>query len=401
MTTKPYRVREAEFIALIALISALNALAIDVMLPAMGVLRESFGLAPDSTQVSLIVSVFLVGLGLGQYIFGPVTDALGRKRVLYGGIVLYLAGAAGAILSPTLPAMIVFRFLWGLGAGAPRVVSRAIVRDRYYGDDMSRVLAVVTGVFMIVPAIAPAIGQLLLSLGSWRYPFVFAALFAAGIGVWSTRLRETLPPTRRVPLSFRNTFASTREVLRHGTFTRMTIAMTFGMAAFYPYLGASQLMYEGIYGRAEQFAYWFGLAAVFMAGASVAASRAIRRVGSDRVLAVILFVLMAVATVFLAASLGTSGHPSFTGYYVFTTLLVITIVVSRALLTSAAMEDVGHLAGTASALIGTITLVGGGILGSAAAAIISDSTTPFALSFFVFGALMTGFVMWDRRSRQS
>lgn len=398
MTTKPYRVKESEFIALIALISALNALAIDVMLPAMGTMREAFGLAPDSTQVSLIISVFLVGLGLGQYLFGPVTDALGRKRVLYGGIVLYLAGAAGTILAPTLPAMITFRFLWGLGAGAPRVVSRAIVRDRYHGDDMSRVLAVVTGVFMIVPAVAPAIGQLVLSFGSWRYPFAFAALVAGGVGLWSIRLRETLPHDRRITLSLRNTFTSTREVLRHGTFTRMTVAMTFGMAAFYPYLGASQLMYEEIYGRAEQFAYWFGLAAVFMAGASVVVSRAIRRVGSDRVLTIILVVFMATATIFVAISLATTGHPSFAIYYTLTTLLVIVIVVSRAVLTSAAMEDVGHLAGTASALIGTITLVGGGLLGAAAAAVISSSTTPFAANFLVFGGLMTGFVVWDRRS---
>jgi DHA1 family bicyclomycin/chloramphenicol resistance-like MFS transporter len=393
-----HRVREGEFVALIAFITALNAIAIDVMLPAMGAVRESFGLAPDATEVSLIVTVFLAGLGFGQYIFGPITDAFGRKPVLYGGVVLYLAGAAGTIMAPTLPAMIVFRFLWGLGAGGPRVVSRAIVRDRYHGDEMARVLAVVSGVFMIAPAVAPTIGQAMLSFGSWRYPFLFSAMFAAAVGLWSIRLKETLPGDRRISFSVRNTISSTREVLRHRKTTGMTLAMMFGFSAFIPYLGSSQLIYEEIYGRADQFAYWFGLAAVFMAAASIGSSRLIRRIGSDRVLNGTLWVYAIVAVVFAATTVASGGHPSFASFYTLTTLLVITIIISRAILTSAAMEDVGHVAGTASAMIGTVTLVGGSVLGSAVAAIVSTSVTPFALGFLAFGLLMIGSVVWARQA---
>lgn len=395
--TERYRVGEAEFVALIAFITALNAIAIDVMLPAMGAVREAFGLAPDATEVSLIVTVFLLGLGFGQYIFGPITDAFGRKPVLYGGVVLYLAGAAGTIVAPTLPAMIVFRFLWGLGAGAPRVVSRAIVRDRYHGDEMSRVLAVVSGVFMIAPAVAPTIGQAMLSFGSWRYPFLFSAMFAAAVGLWSIRLRETLPEDGRISFSIRNTISSTREVLRHRKTTRMVLAMMFGFAAFIPYLGSSQLIYEDVYGRADQFAYWFGLAAVFMAAASIVSSRLIRRVGSDRVLDGVLWTYAMAAVAFVAVAVATGGHPSFAVFYTVTTVLVLTIVISRAILTSEAMEAVGHVAGTASALIGTVTLVGGSVLGSAVAAIVSTSVTPYAIGFLAFGLLMIGFVVWARQ----
>jgi MFS transporter, DHA1 family, multidrug resistance protein len=396
--TSSYRVGEGEFIALIAFVSALNAIAIDVMLPAFGAVREAFGLAPDATQVSLIVTVYLAGLGFGQYVFGPIADAYGRKPILYGGVVLYLLGAAGTILAPGLSAMIVFRFLWGLGAGGPRVVSRAIVRDRYHGDDMARVLAIVSGVFMIVPAVAPTVGQAMLSLGSWRYPFLFSAVFAGAVGLWSIRLKESLPADRRIPFSVHNTVASTREVLRHRTTVLMMIAMTFGMAAFIPYLGSSQLIYEEIYDRADQFAYWFGLAAVFMAIASVTASRLIKRVGSERVLGATLFGYLIAALTFAATAVMSDGRPSFLGFYVLTTLLVVAITVARAVLTSAAMEDVGHVAGTASALIGTVTLIGGSVLGALVDAAVSGSVTPFAVSFLVFGALMIGFAVWARRS---
>ncbi len=396
-STDRYRVGEPEFIALIAFITALNAIAIDVMLPAFGAVREAFGLAPDATQVSLIVTAYLVGLGLGQYVFGPITDAFGRKRILSIGIVLYVAGAAGTILAPTLPAMIVFRFLWGLGAGGPRVVAVAIVRDRYHGDEMARVLAIVTGVFMIVPAIAPSVGQAFLALGSWRYPFMFSALFAAVVGLWSIRLKETLPPSRRISLSVHNTIASTREVLRHRTTALMTVSMMFGMAAFVPYLGSSQLIYDEIYGRADQFPFWFGLTAVFMAIGSVVASRLITRIGSKRVLGGALASYIVVAAVFVGTAFGAGGRPSFTAFFVLATALIVGITVSRAVLNSLAMEDVGHVAGTASAMIGTVTLIGGSLLGSFIDRALSTSVTPFAVGFFGFGALMVGFAWWALR----
>jgi DHA1 family bicyclomycin/chloramphenicol resistance-like MFS transporter len=397
---RTFRVGEAEFVMLIAFISALNAIAIDVMLPAFGAVRQAFGLAPDATEVSLIVTAYLAGLGLGQYFFGPITDAYGRKPILYGGVVLYLTGAVGTILAPTLSAMIVFRLLWGLGAAGPRVVSFAVVRDRYRGDEMARVFAIVTGVFMIVPAVAPTIGQAMLSLGSWRYPFLFSALFAAAVGLWSVRLRETLPPTRRIPLSFRNTVASTREVLRHRTTTLMMVGMMFGMAAFFPYLGSGQLIYDEIYGRASQFPYWFGLTAVFMAAASLTTSRLISRLGSWKVLRGILSAYSLAAITFVTAALMTGGRPSFATFYSLATVLIVGVTTSRAILNSLALEDVGHVAGTASALIGTVTLFGGSLLGSLVDRTVSTSVTPFAAGFLVFGLLMVAFVVWAGRGER-
>jgi DHA1 family bicyclomycin/chloramphenicol resistance-like MFS transporter len=275
-------------------------------------------------------------------------------------------------------------------------VSIAIVRDRYSGDDMARVLAIVMAVFMIVPAIAPSIGQAALSLGSWRYPFVFSAAFALLLGLWSIRLRETLPPGDRMPLNLRTTVAATREVFRQRRTTGMMIALTFAMGAFFPYLGSGQLIYEQIYDRAGEYPYWFGLAAVCMAAGSVSNSRLIKRIGAEPMLSITMAGYVAVAALFVAVTLATEGTPPFSIFYLLTTALIVVHVMNGALLNSLAMEDVGHVAGTASAVIGTVTTVGGSLLGSVVDRAISDSVVPFALGYLVFGLAMVLSVLLTR-----
>lgn len=370
------------------------------MLPAFGEIRAAFGLDPTATQVSLLVTSYLVGLGIGQYFYGPIADAYGRKSVLYAGVLLYLLGAAGVVFSGSLGTMIAFRFLWGLGAAGPRVVSMAIVRDRYSGDDMARVMSIVMAVFMIVPAIAPSIGQAALSLGSWRYPFLVSAAFGLTVGLWSIRLRETLAPEHRLPLNLRNTISATTEVLRHRATGGMMVALTFMLGAFLPYLGSGQLLYSEVYDRADQFPYWFGLAALFMGAASVLNSRIVKRVGSQRMLTYTLSSYLVLASVFVASSVIADGRPVFPLFFGLTTLLIIGHVVSGALMNSLAMEHVGHIAGTASAVIGTVSTVGGSFLGSLVDRAVSNSVVPFALGFLVFGTTATALVGWSRRGSE-
>lgn len=388
-----YRVGQAEFLAVIAALSALNSIAIDIMLPAFGHIRTAFGLAADATQVSLIVTFYLAGLGAGQFFYGPLADAYGRKKVLFAGLLLYILGAAGCVLSPSLELMLAFRLLWGFGAAGPRVVSVAIVRDRYSGDEMARVMAIVMAVFMLVPAVAPTIGQAILLLGSWHYPFVFSALFAVGVGFWAVRLRETLPPNKRRPLSLSNTLSDAREVFRHRTTAGMMIAMMFSMGAFLPYLGSGQLIYDQVYGRGAQYAYWFGFAALFMGVASTINSVVVRRVGSRTMLIYVFSGYLAIAAVFLVLSLASGGSPSFPAFFILTTLLIMGHIVIGALTNSLAMQDVGHIAGTASAVIGTVTTLGGSLLGSLIDRTISDSVLPFAAGMVIYGATASVFAL--------
>lgn len=392
-----YRVGYNEFIGLMAGLSALNAIAIDVMLPAFGEIRDAFGLDATSSEVSLLVSFYIIGLGLGQLFWGPISDAKGRKVVIYGGLILYLIGAAITIAAPTLNVMFIGRLLWGLGAAGPRIASMAVVRDRYAGDQMARVLSVVMGVFLIVPAIAPTIGRLVLELGSWRYPFAFAAVVGAAIGLWATRLRETLPPERRRPLDASGLVEGAKALIASRSTAWATVALIFAFAAFLPYLGSTQLIYEEVYGRADQFPYLFGLTAGFMAVTSMINARMVDRLGARRTQMITQVTFVTLAGLYLALALATDGRPSFWAYYALTTLLVCSHVATTALLNSLAMEQVGHVAGMASALIGAVPTVIGAVLAGFVDHAISDSLTPMAFGFLLFGSLMLGATVLARR----
>ena len=181
---------QREFIVLISMLMALTALAIDLMLPAFGAMRESFGLPEDSSAVAPVVTVFLLGLGIGQPLWGPLSDAFGRKRILWIGLAVYGVGAAGAALAPSLALLLAWRFVGGLGAGAVRVVALGTVRDRSRGEAMARIMSYVMAVFILVPVIAPALGSIVLGVASWHATFWVLVAVALAAAAWSTRLPE-------------------------------------------------------------------------------------------------------------------------------------------------------------------------------------------------------------------
>ena len=170
---------ERGLIAFLAALSGLSALGIDVLLPGLGDIRAAYDLAPDSTRVSLVVTTYLFGLGIGQVLYGPLADRFGRKPAVLAGLSLYAAGAIGSGLSPNLEMMLAFRFLMGLGAASPRAMSLTIARDRFSGDAMTRVVSLVMLFFQLSPAVAPLLGEGLLVIGSWQLIFGFAAVMAA------------------------------------------------------------------------------------------------------------------------------------------------------------------------------------------------------------------------------
>ena len=202
-----------EFIVLISMLMALTALAIDMMLPAFAEMRADFGLASDSSGTALVVTAFLIGFGLGQPLWGPLSDALGRKRILWIGLGIYALAAIGAALAPSLMVLLLLRFVAGLGAAAVRIVTLGAIRDRYHGDQMAKILSYVLAIFLLVPMVAPSLGAVLISIGDWRWIFAFFALAALIKAVWSTRLPETLPPERRLPFQLAGLLAALRAVL--------------------------------------------------------------------------------------------------------------------------------------------------------------------------------------------
>jgi DHA1 family bicyclomycin/chloramphenicol resistance-like MFS transporter len=236
-----------EFIVLISMLMALTALAIDMMLPAFGQIRSEFGLTADSSTVALVVTVFLIGFGVGQPVWGPLSDALGRKRILWLGLLIYALAAIGAAMAPSLTALLLLRFVTGLGAAAIRVVTQGAIRDRYQGQAMAKVLSYIFAIFLLVPMVAPSLGAGILAVGDWRWIFAFYVLVAVLVALWSTRMPETLPPERRIDLDPHGVWAAAKVVLTSRYTMGFTIAQMLVFGFFASYLASTELMIHDIF----------------------------------------------------------------------------------------------------------------------------------------------------------
>ncbi len=376
-----------EFLALMAAASATIAIAIDAMLPAFGSLREDLGLAPESSSVALVVTVFIAGIGVGQLIYGPLSDRFGRKPVFLAGLVVYTAAGFAATAAPNLTMILVARFLWGLGAAGPRVVAQALLRDRMRGDALARAMAIILTIFMIVPTLAPMLGQLLLQFGSWRYTFAVGPIFGLIVMLWSIRLEETLAPTDRRSIELRPLAGAVREILSTRRTLGHTIALLALSGAFLPYLASSERMYGEIYGRPDEFFLWFAGASVVMAAFTLASASIVRRIGSRRAAISIVSVLGAVAVVYVAVVAASDGVPSFAFFAAGTILLMSLNTALTPILTSSALDEVGHVAGTAASLIGAIGFIGGAMISPLIDGRIATTITAFAVGQLVLGGI--------------
>jgi len=388
---------EREFIALMAALTASTALGVDVMLPALGEIRDAFGLPADSTTLSWTVSLYLLGLGCAQLVFGPLADRFGRKPTLYAGLALYVAGAAGAAQAPSLGFLLASRVVWGFGAASPRVMALTITRDRYVGDRMARVMSLIIAVFLIAPILGPAMGELLLLSGTWRWVFGFSVVTAVVLALWLVRLDETLDPANRLPLDVKRlrktfrTIVGTRVTLGYG------LALTFEMSAFTAFLASFELLLDDVYDRSGQFALLFGASAAVMALAALGSARTIGAVGSQSVLRTAIIAHAVGGSALVAISLVGGGAPSFWIWYAVLTGLNALHVVIGPICNSLAMAPMGEIAGTASAVIGAVSLVVASLLSSITNNLISGSVTPLSLGYLCYGLLAGACILWAGR----
>ena len=389
--------KRSEFLALMAAATAVTAIAIDAMLPALNQVRDHFGLQDNPASTAAIVSVFLGAMGLGQLIYGPLSDRFGRKPILTFGLILYVVAGIAATYAPSFGFLLAARFVWGLGSAAPRIVSRAILRDRFSGDALSRALAIVVAIFLIAPTLAPLIGQAVLNLGSWRYTFAVGPVFAMLVLLWSSRLEETLDPEDRRSIAPGKIAEAIWTILKTPSALGSAIALTALTAAFIPYLASSERIFGKIYDRGDEFFLWFALTGAIMAGFTLAAERIVRRIGTARTIRGWLYALFASAAVFVTVSLLTDGVPDFYMFYVMTLAVVAADTAVVPLLTATALEDVGHVAGTAVSTVGALSLFGGSLLSGFIDQAIDDTVTPFALGYLVASAIAIVAVAWARR----
>lgn len=376
---------------------ALAALGIDMILPALGAMRLDLGLAPDSTQVAGVITAYFFGLALGQVVYGPLADRFGRKPILYLGYGVYLVGATASALASSLGLMFAARFLWGLGAAGPRVVTLSVVRDRFEGENMSRAMSFIMAVFVLVPIIAPSLGALVASLASWRWVFGVCGLLVGVMAVWALRLEETLDPAHRRTLSLSHIGEAARLVFTNRLTMGYTMALTALFGVFTSYLASSEIIFGEVFGAADEFPILFGAMAAVMGAAMLANAFVVRRFGTRRMAHGVLIVYLAGAMAFLAMAVATEGRPSLV---LFLAGLVV-MLASHALLipnfNTIAMDPMKAIAGTASAVIGTISTAGGAMLGAVLDRSFDGTILPMATGFAVLGAVSFGLVLWAER----
>ncbi len=390
---------ERATIAFLAFLGVLLAFGIDVALPAFDEIRESFGLSPNGGAVSLIGTTYFLGMAVGQLIYGPLSDRFGRIPALQAGLALYAVGAVGSALAPTFELMLAARVLWGLGAAAPGGLRTAIARDLYEGDQMARVVTIVMAVFLIGPIFVPLIGEGLLRVGPWQLVFFSGFGLAAVASAATAWFGETLDPSKRRPLGL----GQLREAARLVFTTRQTIghiaAQTFLAAAFFIFLGSAQPIFDQIYGRADSFAAWFGGLGVVIVAFLVVNNRLIRMFGARQMALWAAAALVAVNAVGVVVAVAGGGVPPFLVWLAVAGLGNALMTVLTPLCTSLALEPMGALAGTASALLGFITLAGGAVLAAIVDSLITTTVTPMAVGYLVYGVL--GFIALLMAGRQA
>lgn len=378
-----------EFIGLMSMTMASAALAIDMMLPAFPAMRADYGLGADSNAVALVITAFFLGLGSGQPVWGPLSDAIGRKRVLWIGLGLYGLAAAGAIVAPTLPVLLGLRFVAGFGAAALRVVALGIVRDAFVGAEMAKALSAIMAVFVLVPIIAPTLGTAILLTGvSWHGIFVVLAVFAGLLAIWLTRLPETLPVEGRLPLRWSSVWQALLVVARHRFAMSLTLAQTAAFGFFFSFIASSQLIISDVLDLEAWFPLIFAASAAVLGTGVLLNPRILDRFGLRGAVRVAVAIYLVGTIVFAAVALMTGGRPPLVLYMVG----VVPILFAQALLipnlNSCAMVPMGRIAGTAAAVIGSIATLGGAGLGAGIDRLYDGTVTPLALAGAAAGCVV-------------
>lgn len=383
VATRPHPGRN-ETLAMLSAVMALMAMAIDLMLSAFDEMRITFGLDPTSNEVAGVVTVFFMGLAVAQLFFGPITDRFGRKSVLYASVAVYVLGAVGSALAPTLPLLLVARFVWGVGAAGARVVATAVARDLFEGVEMARAMSQIMAVFVLVPVIAPTVGAGIVAILPWRAVFWACAIWAVAMAAWTRRLPESLPPERRRRLDRSDIASAYAEFARTRATLWFSISSVFLQSVFTMYLASAELIVSEIFGRRSAFPVVFGVIAIGFGIAALVNGRLVGRFGVRPVMNTMLVSLITGAVLLVAVTLAGDGTPSF---WVFMPLLAVLLAQFMFLMpnmNAEALEPVPHIAGTASSLSGGLRMAGGAVLGGVVAARIDTSLTPFALAFLVF-----------------
>jgi DHA1 family bicyclomycin/chloramphenicol resistance-like MFS transporter len=366
-----------EFVALMAALMASNALAIDAMLPALAAIGDELGVTEENRR-QLVISFYMIGFGAAQLVYGPLADRLGRRMILIISLGFYALFALACGLAGSFGWLLAARALQGAAAAGTRTLVVSVVRDRFEGSTMARVMSLVFIVFMIIPVLAPAFGQAVLWVASWRFIFIGLGGYGLAVLVWAlVRLPETLHPEYRRSLAPSAILQAMGTTLSNRFSLGYTLASALVFGGFMGFLNSVQQIVTDIFGRPDLIAVVFACVAGPLALTSWLNSRLVERFGARRLALVAGSLFLALAATHLLVTLQFGAH-----IVPFTLLMALTMGcfgLIGANLGSLAMEEMGPIAGTASAIQGTIGTIGAALIGLLIGQLFNGTLIPLML----------------------
>ena len=391
--------RLGEFVAIMALMTSLVAMAIDLMLPALADIGADLGVQQDNAN-QLVVTMIFLGLALGQLFYGALSDSIGRKRAIYLGYAVFFAGSLLSIFAVSFPMMLAGRLMQGLGVAGPRGVSMALIRDRFEGRAMAQVMSFIAVVFILVPVIAPTLGQAILLVADWRA--IFVALFVLGVIslLWfALRQPETLPVARRAPLSAARIARTLREVLVNPVALGYTLMAGLISASLQGYLSSAQQIFQFQYGLGTLFPLIFAVNAMAIGLASLVNARLVMRYGMRTLLRTALLTFCALSVIFVGVVLATGGQPPLWLFMGFLMPAFFCVGILFGNMNALAMEPLGHIAGIGAAVVGSLSTLLATPLGAGIGQAYNGTVTPLALGFAAFGLGALALMRWAEGAR--
>ena len=368
---------------MMAAIFGLQAMGIDIMLPALEIVGDHYALENPNNQ-QLIIFAFILGFGFPQLVFGPIADRFGRKILLQLSLVGYFITGFACMFAPSFGSLLVLRLVQGICCAGTRVSAGAIIRDLSKGRSMASILSLVYTVFMIVPIIAPAIGTAIMAVADWRWVFGILGVFSGILFIWTQlRLPMTLDENDRRPFSMDQIFGAFKTVATHRITAGYMIASGIIFGCLFAFIGASEQVFDEVFGRGEKFYLYFAGIAGMLAVMAFSNSLVVGRFGMRRI-------SHGVVLIFIALSVANLAYMQFVGqeFWVFYGLFVLTFGcfgMIGANFSSLALEYMGKIAGTANAVYGFVTMTLSSFLGFLVAQNFDGTVRPLLIAYVLLG----------------
>ena len=377
---------QLEYIVLMAALMTVPALAIDAILPALDIIGHSIGTVSNSENQSLIIMIFL-GLGIGPLFFGPISDSVGRKPLVYVGFGIFIIASLVCIHTQSYKVMLIGRIVQGIGLSAPRTLCISMVRDVYTGNYMARIMSFITVVFILVPIIAPALGKFTLDAFNWQAIFYIQLLMAILISLWFwRRQKETLKKEHRIPLKLSLFIKGVKEVLKFKSAIGYTLISGMITGSFIVYLSASQQIFQEQYDLKDVFPYIFASLAISVGLAILLNSSFVLKYGMEKLVTISLYAFFVISVLYILLFFGDS-NPSALVLIVFFALQFFAIGFLFGNLRALAMEHIGHVAGVGAAITGFVSTLMAVPISTYIGKYVDSSTLPIFIGFAICGFL--------------